>query len=295
MSHMRIRKLIDNRIEYAGRSWYYHFDALPSNFSEDRVVSFSQSLLQQFAPTAKQWDNDLNSEWIVRPFFAAKMILGASVMAQSLEFAESTNLRSVVSYLQYYTVLHSLRAILFTNPNVAWDGGKLLQTTHSKSINVATNVIASFDSDTAQRVKNGVTHLKAFRELISYRAPSSGDCFPKPDFDVISYCQLFLEVAQLQSELIEASVEKHVCGTFTLSPEFTECISNVEIDGRQFFDKEDYYRIGYLGRKHPIPTNVLHIMSEGHVEDFFGSWCSENQKEGQFDPDDNCRILFDVP
>ncbi len=48
-------------------------------------------------------------------------------------------------------------------------------------------------------------------------------------------------------------------------------------------------------RKYPLPTNIQHIMSEGHVEDFFGSWCAEEETDDDiFDPDENWYIIFDV-
>jgi hypothetical protein len=62
---------------------------------------------------------------------------------------------------------------------------------------------------------------------------------------------------------------------------------------------KDGYRLYYIQRKHPVPTNLLHMMSEGHVEDFFGSWCNNenkrDQKDGDFNPDENWGIIFDVP
>jgi hypothetical protein len=36
-------------------------------------------------------------------------------------------------------------------------------------------------------------------------------------------------------------------------------------------------------------------MSEGHVEVFFGSWRPEEESPNTFNPDDDWRILFDVP
>jgi hypothetical protein len=170
-----------------------------------------------------------------------------------------------------------------------------LETTHTKTINVAIGIVSQFDKTTSDEASKHITHLKAFRELISYRAPSSGDAFPKPDIDVIGFCRLCAEIAQLQSELLETSIKKNVTGTFSLSDEAIRRICNVEIDGVQFYDKEDSYRMGYLQRKYPIPTSILHVMSEGHVEDFFGSWCAKGEVEGQFNPDENWRIIFDVP
>lgn len=297
MTHIGVRKLIEPRREYAGRLWWYAFHQLPKRCDESNVAKYSESSLKHLALQTKNWTSTLNSEWTVRIYFAAKMVLGASIMAQSLDYAISKNLRSVVSYLQYYAVLHSLRAILFTNPHVPWSNGDILTTTHSKTINIAVSTLAHFDRPMSEHVKASVLHLKAFRELISYRAPSSGDHFQKPNLDIHEFCRLFLEIAQLQSELLEASVEKNVTGSFSLDEDVTWHAFQVEIDGFHFPDDEDWYRMGYLARKHPSPTNILHMMSEGHVEDFFGSWCAADgdSRPDLFDPDNDWRILFDVP
>jgi hypothetical protein len=288
--------MIANRTQFANREWWYEFEQLPKLCPEENAARRSENLLHQFALLTKNWNADVNSEWTVRVFYAAKMVLAASVMAQSLKYATTKNLRSVCSYLQYYTVMHSLRAIMFTSPNVAWNDGEILHATHSKTINIACSEIAHFDKQLSEHVKKSVLHLKAFRELISYRAPSSGDKFPTPEFDVYDYSRFFLEIAQFQSELLEASIEKNVTDSFELDEKFTHHVTDVEIDGIQFHDNEDWFRIGYLVRKHPRPTNILHIMSEGHVEDFFGSWCGDDaQQPDAFNPDDNWRILFDVP
>lgn len=282
-------------MQYAGREWWYDFHQIPGLFEEKIVSRRAQKLMQQFAPITKSWNADLNSEWTVRAYFSAKMVLAASVMAQSLRYSEEHNLRAVTSYLSYYTVMHSLRAIAFTSPNAAWNDGELLMMTHSKTINVACDEISQFNRDLSGRVKQAVLHLKAFRELISYRAPSSGDRFPRPNFDIYEYSRCFLEVAQLQSELLEASIEKNVTESFELQEEVLSQVTDIEMEGVHFHDKEDFYRLGYLARKHPRPTNILHIMSEGHVEDFFGSWCADDENEDSFDPDEGWRILFDVP
>lgn len=295
MSHIHIRKLIESRQDYAGRTWSYDFRSIRETCQEPVVTQTCQNLLQGIAPITKNWDDTKNSEWISRVYFAAKMILSSSVSAQSLEFAKDKNLRSVISYLDYYTVLNTLRAVLLTNPHVLWGDGALLETTHSKTINVAIGIISQFDKAAAEAAHKHITHLKAFRELISYRAPSSGDAFPKPEIDVIRFCRLCAEIAQMQSELLEASIQKNAKGTFALSTEAIDRICHFEIEGVHFHDKEDSYRMGYLQRKYPLPTSILHIMSEGHVEDFFGSWCAKEEADGQFDPDENWRIIFDVP
>ncbi|MQA18044.1 hypothetical protein [Rugamonas rivuli] len=295
MTHIQVKKLLGGRAQYAGREWWYDFQQIPLLCEEKSVSRRSQDLMQQFALLTKKWSEDLNSEWTVRVYFSAKMVLAASVMAQSLKYAEERNLRAVTSYLSYYTVLHSLRAIALTSPNVAWNGGDILLMSHSKTINVACDEIANLNRELSGRLKKSVLHLKAFRELISYRAPSSGDRFPKPDFDIFEYSRFFLEVAQLQSELLEASIGKNVTESFELQNDLISQVTDMEIEGFNFHDREDGHRLGYLARKHPAPTNILHIMSEGHVEDFFGSWRAGDELPDCFDPDQDWQILFDVP
>lgn len=295
MTHIRSRKFLGKQSKYAGRDWWYEFKSLPRHTDESDVAKRSQELLNQFSTLTKSWGSDQNSEWVVRIFYAAKMVLASSVMAQSLRFATDRNLRSVHSYLSYYTVMHSLRAILFTSPHVMWNDGEILKATHSKTINIACDAISHFNKDLSIRVKESVLHLKAFRELISYRAPSSGDNFPKPEFDIYEYSRLFLEIAQLQSELLEVSLINNSAVSFDLDQEFTQLVYEIESDGVIFHDAQDWHRIGYLARKHPFPTNILHIMSEGHVDDFFGSWCAHDDLKNSFDPDEDKMILFDLP
>lgn len=295
MTHIQVRKLLGARTQYADRDWWYGFQKIPQLCEEKNVSKRAQKLMQQFALLTKNWNADINSEWTVRIYYSAKMVLAASVMAQSLKYAEEKNLRVVTSYLSYYTVMHSLRAIVFSSPNAAWNDGEILLMTHSKTIKAACREIANFNPELSVGVKKAVLHLKAFRELISYRAPSSGDRFPKPDFDIYEYSRFFLEVAQFQSELLEASIEKNITESFPLQGEVISQVTDIKMEGMHFHDKEDLYRLGYLARKHPAPTNILHIMSEGHVEDFIGSWCDDDGNPGSFDPDEDWQILFDVP
>ena len=289
--------MIDCRHPYAGCSWWYEFQALPHHFTETSVKRFVDRLAAQCAKHTKVWNDDLNSQWICRDYLAVKMILSSSVMLESLEYSEENNLRFVISYLEYYSVLSLLRAVVFTDPNALWKSGEVVYQNHRATINNSTAVIAKFDRELAEVIKQQVEYLKAYRELISYNAPSSGDAFPrlKLPVNVIELCRLLAEIAQLQSEVFENSVGKHVKTGFSLKPDYIRFVSSREIEGYSFDDREDAYRLGYIRRKHPFPTNLLHMMSEGHVEDFFGSWCAKGDKDGGFDPDKNWQIIFDVP
>lgn len=85
MTHIQVCKMIEDRSNYANRQWWYGFQQLPKLCPEENAEKRSQKLLQQFALKTKNWNSDLNSEWTVRVFYAAKMVLAASVMAQSLK------------------------------------------------------------------------------------------------------------------------------------------------------------------------------------------------------------------
>lgn len=250
MSHIFVKKVISGTTKYAGQEWWYDFRTLPRLFNEEKIEKYCKTLSQKYSKITKKWDDDKNSEWIARIFLSARMILSASVMLESLEYAERKNLRTVIPNLEYFSILSAIRAVVFVSPLLEWQDGELIKQTHKKSINVVSDWLSILDKDFAYRFKKFILHSKAYRELISYRAPSSGDSFKK----------------------------------------------STEFDGNTFWDREDEYRLDYLRRKYPLPTNIQHIMSEGHVEDFFGSWCAKEETDDDiFNPDDNWQIIFDVP
>ena len=301
MSHIFVRQTIGQKTKFAGRDWWYEFRCFTNVFSEKSVAKYSLATLSLFSKFTKRWTDELNSEWLCRVYLSAKMVLSASLMLNSLEYAESKNLRISSAYLEYYAIQATLRAVLFTSPLTEWGNGALVKLPHKTSINTVCDILAKLDKDFSQRLKNHILHLKAYRELISYRAPSSGDSFAKAEFDLnlTTLCQLLSEMAQAQSELMEVSLLKNAKGTYTFLDEYIEQVCHTEIDGRSFWDDEDQYRLDYLRRKHPWPTNIMHIMSEGHVEDFFGAWLPRDDKENEnidfFDPDKNWGVIFDVP
>jgi len=290
--------MIDRPTSFAGRDWWYAFRSLVKVFDEKSIGKYAQNLARSFSRLTKKWDDDLNSEWLCRVFLAAKMVLSASVMLESLEYAERKNLRVVISYLEYYAILAALRAIVFTSPKSQWKEGEIIRQSHKKTINVACDILAEIHKEFSEKFKKHILHIKAYRELISYRAPSSGDSFKKAEFqlDLIELCQVLVEIAQAQSEILETSIQKNADGNYSFLENYIFQVCHSEIDGNRFWDDEDAYRLGYLKRKYSLPTNIMHIISEGHVEDFFGSWRPKGKHpEDVFNPDDGWRVIFDVP
>lgn len=277
-------------------SWFYDFRELTDTFDEAACMKVASGLAKRYATLTGQWSEERNSEWICRIYLSAKMILAASLQLTAKQYAAANNLRSVNPYLAYYAALSLMRAIVFTLPEQEWNDGQLIKLSHSKILNLATDHIAQFSPTKAASIRQSVLNLRAARELISYWHPSSGDQ-NLPIEDEINISILLGEVAQFNSEILERSILKRANKeAFKFIDHYIENLSNIHLHDRAFFDKEDFYRLNYLKRKYPTPPNILHIMTEGHVEDFFGAWATNNDEcSNSFDPDENWRIIFDVP
>ena len=303
MSQIFTRRCIGSRHSYAGRDWWYEFGDEMRAFEERRVAKYIARQQRAYAKLAKNWDDDCNTEWTCRVFFSAKMVLAASVMLSSLEFSKQKNLRICAPYLQYYSLLYSLKSLILLLPSQEWKNGELVKQTHTKTINIACDEMFHLDASWKEArgdtpsVKQSILRLKGFRELISYRAPSSGGSLAGYAIDVLPLCRTAVEVAQMTSEILEESMSKHLPAEYEPKILLDDLVPvyRTSQEGFEYFDDEDYHRIEYLRRKHPFPASVLHIMSEGHVEDFFGSWCNSENCEGVYDPNVDWGILFDVP
>lgn len=284
--------------------WYYHFRQFTKTFDPVSISKFTANNMALFSPITKKWDDHLHSEWICRVYLAVKMVMSATLMINSLEYAESKNIRVTSSYLIYYALQSTLRAIVFTCPTAQWSDGSLITLSHKKTINIACDTISKLDQNLAMKIKEYVRHLKAFRELISYRAPSRGDAHNKIEsvFDPIDLCTLFCEIAQAQSVFLEASFKKNAKGSNKFIDYYMEHVYQTEIGGFVFQDNEDRYRFGKFALKHSQPTNLACILAEGHVEDFFFAWWPKDEddqenidKKDIFNPDYNWGVIFDLP
>lgn len=296
MNSIITAKHLSEREQYAGRKWYYRFREIPEFFEESDCKKVATGMAVRYSRITRSWNKERNSEWICRIYLAAKLILAASIQLEARNFAISKNLRIVDPYLAYYAVLSLLRAIVLTLPEQEWADGHIITLSHKKILNIATDHIARFDAGVASTVNGLALRLRASRELISYWHPSSGDRNVQLEVDVERVSTLFSEIAQFNSEILEQSILKRApVESFDFLPEYIQKLSNIELHGQNFFDGEDAYRLGYLRRKYPAPPNIQHVMTEGHVEDFFGAWASEGDPDGGFDPDSNWRLIFDVP
>jgi hypothetical protein len=292
-------KSLSSQDEYAGHRWYYNFRRLNKDFKERVCLRVRNTICAHYSKITKTFDDEKYSEWMCRTYLSAKMIMIATLQLNALQYAKEKNLRLVMPYLEYYSLLALSRAIVYMRPQNEWNNGELVKIGHTKAINEAMDYVSQFDKEMSQSIKEYIFAAKASRELITYRAPSSGDKNLPPLNKTLDYAVLLSEIVQFNSELLEKSVLKNAEQNrkFVFENSFIDKLSKVEIDGHTFFDCEDARRLDYLRRKCIGIPNILFIMTEGHTEDFFGAWYCEELSEdlGLFNPDEDTQIIFDIP
>lgn len=295
MNSIITAKALSTKKRFADRQWFYDFRELTRSTDEKNAKKIASSLSNRYSKLTKDWDDKKNSEWLCRIYFSAKMIMTATLQINSMQYAKEHNIRITTSYLTYYSLLALLRGIVYTLPEEEWNDGKLIEISHNKAIDLAFNHLDKFNKELSKEFKKITQTAKAYRELISYRSPTSGDHIIE-SISIRKIATLLAEVAQFNSEILESSIIKHTNGaSFDFLYNYMKKLFKINIGGINFVDKEDDYRLDYLRRKYPLPPNILHIMTEGHVEDFFGAWLPSEEIKGAFDPDKNWGIIFDIP
>ncbi|MED5612710.1 hypothetical protein [Janthinobacterium sp. P210005] len=296
MNSIVTAKALAEKRKFAEREWFYDFRELTHKIKDTEAKKVADSLSARYSKITKSWSKESNSEWLCRIYLSAKMVMTATLQINSIEYAEERNIRITSPYLTYYSLLALLRGIVYTLPEVMWDDGKLVEISHHKAINLAFDHIAAFNKILAQDLKTTTLTSKAYRELISYRSPTSGDSIIESIGNLKSIATLLAEVAQFNSEILESSIIKNAeNSSFEFLHKYIDDLSSVTVEGIEFFDREDAYRLDYLRRKYPLAPNLLHIMTEGHTEDFFGAWLSKGRIEDTFNPDKNWNVIFDIP
>ncbi|MEO3879321.1 hypothetical protein [Rheinheimera fenheensis] len=285
-------------MKYEGRNFSYSYRKLFGLCSEKKLNKISSAISTQYGFLTKGWSQERNSEWSCRMYFTTKMILNATVLINSLEFARSAGLRIANPYFEYYAALSLIRGLVYTIPTEHWNSGELIAISHIRAINVAFDWVAKFDVALAAKMKRIALQLKAQRELIAYKAPASGDKNLDSNYDLISFLIILAEVAEFNSELLERSVSKHADpANFEVLDEHIRKIASVHVEGVTFFDKDDFSRLGYVQRKIRRPYHLGIFMHPGQSEDFIGAWDGDEGVGESFSngsPSD-WQVIFDVP
>lgn len=274
---------------------YFEYKELYSAFDARQIEARINALRPPFAKIANLFDIQSNTQWIIRTYLASKMILASSVLLTSAQYAKSKNLRIVEPYLLYFPLLSCARAVIFTNPNEEWNDD-LIVMNHSKTINLVGSIVATYNKEIGDEIKELIDWAREYREIYSYKFPANGLTGHLLDFDkLVKTCRLLCEIAQLQSAVLEAAITKHITQKYAIDE--MEIVRTFLYGEKnfQFIDSEDGYRLSHIQRKDSRPFSIINTMTEGMVEDFFGAWCSDNDEDDVYNPDENWRIIFPVP
>ena len=289
MSQFLIRKIVEGNFEYSKLCGY---------LNETDLEKGKRKLNNNFKKLTDSWDIQKNSEWVLRNYLATKMIMSTTVMLTSLEYGAERNVRVTAPYLVYYSLLNVSRAVMFTNPVADWKNGGLMNSSHSKTIKGVGDAIGQFNKNRGEEIKDLLERAKEYRELFSYRFPANGiNDFAVDLEETINVCAYLAEFAQLQSEALEKQNFKKEQLEINLDREILQKGFIYRGKKHEFLDDEDWYRLDYMVRKQPFPVSLYFTLSEGMVEDFFGSWCSQldDDNEDNYNPDDNWRLIFPMP
>ena len=279
----------------------FPYSQLMKWFTKDEISIYCSSFRQQCSAITKKWDKANNAEWVARHYLSIKMILSASVMVSSADYSKTKNIRITEPYLYYYSILSCCRALIFTLPRIPWAFGKVLEMTHQKILNISIDTIKTISKDHEAYIKNFFDYTKSMRELFSYKFPALGlkALERSKDYEIdtiITICSLICEIAQLHSELMQASILKNASDDVKLEEAALKCCFEYDINGNTYIDQDDWYRINFMTRKMRRSLNLHWMMTEGLVEDFFGAWIPEDDNENDvYNADKYWSMIYPAP
>ena len=287
---------------------YQDYTYIQKNFIDKYIEKRADNFRNLFSKQTKIWTDELNSEWIARNYSSLKFILSTNLLLSSLQYSFEKNLKIVLPYLSYYSMLTACRSYIMTLPNERWNEGKILSQTHDKTIKITYDSLRSINQTKAEDFKDKIYKSKSIRKIFSYRFPSEGLSVLDEKLnlkleDTLNYCGLLCELAQLNREILEYSFQKNTDGKeYSIIEEvFWEIMQYEDISSGIFFvDDFDWRRIAQLTRN-PESINIFCSIREGLIDDFFSSWEYHSDADEVADKNNtykffpNPRIVFSVP
>jgi plasmid maintenance system killer protein len=277
----------------------FNYTILPTEIDHAILTRYCNDTRMRYASLTKNWSNELNTQWHLRMYLSVKYLLAATVMAASAEYTDEQKVLVAVPYLNYYAILNCCRAFLYTVPDLIWKGQSTIEATHNSILNSTSNNMRRLIPDFPNSYTKRLRMAQAQREIFSYRFPASGPAFfenwsPVTVQEAIHMCSLLAEVAQLNSECLSSSLNKNAPGPYLIvGGEGFELCSMYEGSDFDDVDYDDAYRSTKYAKHGSKPLCLYWTATEGLVEDFFGSWCAEeNAPEYAFNIDQHWRIIF---
>ncbi|WP_245469042.1 MULTISPECIES: hypothetical protein [unclassified Mesorhizobium] len=289
-------------VSLTGSDLAYSYRELPERCSGVEIDRYIQRTRDLFDPVARGFDDARNTEWFIRSYLALKFVLGATVLANSAEYAEDRNLQVALPYLGYYTILNCCRSFLFTLPCLDWRGEKTIEMTHSNILNVTADKLKRLGQRHEDTLKPRLWAAKEQRDLFSYRFPATGLAVFGDGLvcigEAIGIARLLTELAQINLSCLESCVAKHNPNKKFKLLELDDMWHTMQYDMKtqSFVDDEDYSRVGYFVRKYKGPATLADLATDGLVDDFFGAWAPTDDRDdaNRYDADRQWDLLLDI-
>lgn len=253
------------------------------NFQEKEIEKYCNWVRNHYAPIVKNWTIEVNTYWTAKYYLATKFLFITNLLLSSYEYAQAKNLKIVLSYLIYYSLLTASRSLILTSPLDNKDIDFIR--THEKIINETSDIIAKINIQKSKEYKDIILTAKDNRELFSYKFPASGLQLINDNSNEVSrQVNLIRELAHLNSQILDVMLEKiEDKVVFEIDGSLNSVLYKLfDYEGK--IDNDDYYNAGYIGRKikRPMPLSVM--ICEGREEDFYLNWTPDNEDEDLFIP-----------
>ena len=170
--------------------------------------------------------------------------------------------------------------------------------THENVLNRTAEYMRALDPARRLAWRGRLAALRDHRELFSYRFPLSGpDIIGREALDpgpVSELACLIAELASINSECLQASLEKHASDELDVPPISDHTWSSVyELAGSAAADPLDRERFGKFVRGWKTVSTLEVMAYDGLMEDLYGSWTEADPiRDDAFDPDDYSRLLL---
>src|SRR5687767_442718 len=87
----------------------FPYTAIPDAVPESVMLAYRNRARMRAGAMANAWTPASQSEWLVRNYLSAKLILAGSLKFASEEYADTHRLHVVRPYLIYYGLFHACR------------------------------------------------------------------------------------------------------------------------------------------------------------------------------------------
>lgn len=246
------------------------------NFSEKEIQKYCEWIRRHNAPIANAWDIDKNTYWTAKYYLATKYLFISNLFMSSYSYAKDKNLKIVLPYLIYYSLLTVSRALILTSPRD--DKPINFVRSHKMIITETADIIAKLNFNKGQEYLKTINNAKINRELFSYKFPASGLNLINEDLNkILKQVNLIKELAILNSEILSVKLDKIKDKTVFYVDGSSDSILYDLFEYGDKLDNNDYNNAGYIGTKiqRPMPLNFM--ISEGIEDDLYLNWAPDNE------------------